>query len=197
MRLYPVLAVVLFLVHFEILNYLAGGIFDLKKRVVIRVAGVCIVLACTFAGNLILRKWMVERSVADRCIFDPTLTSDQSVWAWWERRRAHYNTILLFVGIVSGLLMLTAGEKAHVFFLESGMSLILGPLLYGLVANLCYTFGATWDWATRARMPSLWLFRLGLFFSIALTALPGFVSLVAWLIFLATGHRLADRSVEP
>jgi hypothetical protein len=61
-RLYPVLAVVLFLVHFEILNYSAGGIFDLKKRVVIRVAGVCIVLACTFAGNLILRKWMVERS---------------------------------------------------------------------------------------------------------------------------------------
>jgi len=61
-RLYPVVAVVLFLVHFETLNYSAGGIFDLKKRVVIRVAGVCIVLVCTFAGNLILRKWMVERS---------------------------------------------------------------------------------------------------------------------------------------
>lgn len=61
-RLYPVVAVVLFLVHFEILNYSAGGIFDLRKRVVIRIVGVCIVLACTFVGNLVLRKWTVERS---------------------------------------------------------------------------------------------------------------------------------------
>jgi hypothetical protein len=59
--LYPVVAVLLFLVHFEILNYSAGGVFDIQKRVVIRVAGVCIVLACTFAGNLTLRKWTVER----------------------------------------------------------------------------------------------------------------------------------------
>ena len=59
-RLYPVVAVVLFLVHFEILNHAAGGAYDPPKRLVIRIAGVCIVLACTFVGNMVLRKWTVK-----------------------------------------------------------------------------------------------------------------------------------------
>ncbi|MGH7489235.1 MAG: hypothetical protein ACREMY_27070 [bacterium] len=60
-RLYPAVAAGLFLIHFEILNHATGGAFDPLKRVVIRIAGVCVVLACTFAGNLILRRWAVER----------------------------------------------------------------------------------------------------------------------------------------
>ena len=56
-RLYPLVAGALFLVHFEILNHSAGGIFDLRKRLVMRVAGMIIVLACTFVGNLLLRRW--------------------------------------------------------------------------------------------------------------------------------------------
>jgi hypothetical protein len=48
---------VLFFVHFEILNHAAGGIFDAPKRTVIRIAGACIVVACTFAGTLLLRRW--------------------------------------------------------------------------------------------------------------------------------------------
>jgi hypothetical protein len=56
-RLYPVVAVVLFLIHFEVLNYSAGGIFDLRMRLAIRIAGMCIVLACTFVGTQLLRRW--------------------------------------------------------------------------------------------------------------------------------------------
>jgi hypothetical protein len=55
--LYPVVALVLFFIHFEILNHAAGGIFDAPKRAVIRTAGGCIVLACTLAGSLLLRRW--------------------------------------------------------------------------------------------------------------------------------------------
>jgi|SRR5271170_5431647 len=56
-RLYPGVALILFLIHFEILNHSAGGIFDAPKRAMIRIAGACIVLACTFVGNLLLRRW--------------------------------------------------------------------------------------------------------------------------------------------
>lgn len=64
--LYSLIAVMLFLIHFEILNYAAGGIFDPTKRAVIRISGACIVYACTFAGNLTLRNWTRGRSkIAD------------------------------------------------------------------------------------------------------------------------------------
>ena len=55
--LYPGVALILFFIHFEILNHSAGGIFDTPKRAVIRIAGSCIVLACTFVGTLLLRRW--------------------------------------------------------------------------------------------------------------------------------------------
>jgi hypothetical protein len=60
--IYSVVATVLFLIHFEILNYAAGGAFDPAKRSVIRVAGACIVFACTFLGSLVLRRWGPARS---------------------------------------------------------------------------------------------------------------------------------------
>jgi len=60
--LYPAIATALFFIHFEILNYAAGGTFDPQKRSVIRVAGALIVLTCTFAGTFTLRKWALVRS---------------------------------------------------------------------------------------------------------------------------------------
>jgi hypothetical protein len=59
---YPVIALALFFVHFEILNQAAGGIFKLPDRVVIRIAGAAIVLACTFAGTLVLQRWTAANS---------------------------------------------------------------------------------------------------------------------------------------
>jgi hypothetical protein len=60
--IYPLIATVLFFIHFEILNRAAGGAFDPAKRFVIRVAGGCIVFTCTFLGSLLLRNWMPVRS---------------------------------------------------------------------------------------------------------------------------------------
>lgn len=59
---YPRVATVLFLIHFEILNHAAGGIFDPAKRAAIRVAGAFIVFTCTVAGTFVLRKWAPARS---------------------------------------------------------------------------------------------------------------------------------------
>ena len=52
---YPVIATVLFLIHFEIMNVVLGGAFEPPARVRIRAAGACIVFACTLAGTFILR----------------------------------------------------------------------------------------------------------------------------------------------
>ena len=62
MWIYSVVATVLFFIHFEILDYEAGGVFDPAKRSVIRVVGACIVFACTLAGTFALRKWAPARS---------------------------------------------------------------------------------------------------------------------------------------
>jgi hypothetical protein len=52
--LYPVLATALFLIHFHF-AYPIGGDPPPKG---LRELGACIVLACTFAGNLLLRTWV-------------------------------------------------------------------------------------------------------------------------------------------
>lgn len=64
--LYSMLAMLLFLVHFEILNYSAGGIFDAAKRTLIRIVGACIVFACTITGGAVLRKWSRTQGPSSR-----------------------------------------------------------------------------------------------------------------------------------
>jgi hypothetical protein len=61
---YSIVATVLFFIHFEILNHAAGGLFDPPKRAVIRIAGGCVVFACTLAGTLVLRRWTGTSSKA-------------------------------------------------------------------------------------------------------------------------------------
>lgn len=53
---YPASASVLFLLHLQ-WTFAQGNGFSPPERLVLRAVGVCIVLACTFAGNLLLRRW--------------------------------------------------------------------------------------------------------------------------------------------
>jgi hypothetical protein len=54
--LYPAIAAVLFLAHLQWTLTITGGSSH-SERLVLRVVGTCIVLACTFTGNLLLRRW--------------------------------------------------------------------------------------------------------------------------------------------
>jgi hypothetical protein len=56
--LYPSVASVLFLIHFEIFSVGIGGAFEPSERLPIRGAGAGIVFACTFVGGWFLRKWI-------------------------------------------------------------------------------------------------------------------------------------------
>ena len=59
--LYSTLATLLFLIHFEILNFAAGGIFDPTRRAAIRITGGFMVVLCTMVGSLALRKWTATK----------------------------------------------------------------------------------------------------------------------------------------
>jgi len=95
---------------------------------------------------------------------------------WWELRRVLYNAVLLVIGVatVSGTLWLV--DKVN-----PGSDVgtpMLGALLYGVMANLCYTMGWIIELLGRSRNPvaarqrGQRMFRLGLAFSCLVTSLP-------------------------
>jgi len=116
-----------------------------------------------------------------------TLTTGQVI-RWWELRRLLYNVVLLVVGVASiaGMEWLMTkviplGEDA-----VEPMILVLGVLLYGIMANLCYTLGWIIELSSRnadpfaARRRGQWMFRAGLLFSCVLTSTPFWLACVYW-----------------
>jgi hypothetical protein len=125
------------------------------------------------------------------------MSQDQSlsrsdIIRWWERRRLRFNIIVGLVGIATWFLVLIAGNAAvqpGVDF-EEPLAMIIGPFLYGIMANVCYTLGWIVDVLAYRGSPRKKLFKIGMIFSIVLTALPGTWAVVAWLISVCTGRKL-------
>ena len=68
--------------------------------------------------------------------------------------------------------------------------LIIGPIIYAIFANLCYSLGWAVDTMIYRGRPRTVLYKAGLIFSVILTALPGAWAVVAWCITLYTGKKL-------
>jgi hypothetical protein len=114
------------------------------------------------------------------------------IFRWWERRRLYYNLYVGLVGIITWFLVLIAGSaavKPGVDF-EEPIAMIFGPIIYGVMANFCYSLGSIVDLLSYLKRPRTFLFKAGLFFSLALTALPGLWAVAAWLITVYTGKKL-------
>lgn len=118
------------------------------------------------------------------------------VLRWWELRRLLYNAVLLAVGIVtiSGMEWLMGrvvpmGEDAI-----EPMALVLGVVIYGIMANLCYTLGWVIELlgrksnAASARRRGQWMFRAGLLFSCVLTSTPLWFACVYWITHRGRTH---------
>ena len=121
-----------------------------------------------------------------------TYTSRMDIIGWWEQRRLRFNAYVGLVGFVTWWLVLIAGSaavKPGVDF-EEPFGMILGPLLYGIMANVCYTFGWIVDIAVFRGKPRKALFRGGFIFSVLLTSLPGIWAVIAWLTTVYTGRKL-------
>jgi hypothetical protein len=111
---------------------------------------------------------------------------------WWEARRLRYNLVVGAVGIVTWLLVLCVGSlavKPGEDFEEPFM-MIIGPIIYGILANICFSLGWIADTTFYRGRPRTFLYRTGLIFSMILTALPGMWAVIAWLITLYTGRKL-------
>lgn len=111
---------------------------------------------------------------------------------WWEARRPRYNVLVGSGGVVTWLLVLCVGSlavKPGVDF-EEPILMIVGPIIYCVCANLCFTLGWIVDTSLYRGRPRNRLWKAGLIFSLALTALPGIWAVIAWCITLYTGKKL-------
>jgi hypothetical protein len=74
------------------------------------------------------------------------LSSGQIV-LWWEARRVAYNVVLGAVGLLSSAVMVAVAFTcesrggAPIGLPDPPILAVLGALLYGILANVCYTGG--------------------------------------------------------
>lgn len=128
-------------------------------------------------------RWLGERPLFRR---DIAATSTSQVIGWWESRRPSYNLIVGGVGIFTCAAILMIAATAAILFhsdfgAPNGMFAIFGIVVYGILANVCYTGG----WITELLVRKLWpeeadrfaktTFSVGLTFSVFLTLLPAFI----------------------
>jgi hypothetical protein len=130
--------------------------------------------------------------ITDTSQCDGNPFSRRAIVLWWETRRIRYNLMVGLSGISSIVLILVAGSaavKPGADF-EEPIGLVFGPIVFGIMANVCYTTGWIVDISVYGAAPRYSLFRLGLMLSIVFAGLPGLWAVIAWLITLCTGHKL-------
>jgi hypothetical protein len=138
----------------------------------------------------------MHTSLAEQGAGGAALMTTGQVIRWWELRRLLYNVVLLVVGVaaIAGMEWLMTkviplGEDA-----VEPMILVLGVLVYGFMANLCYTLGWVIELRSRksnpvsARRRGQWMFRAGLLFSGVLTSLPFWLACVYWTLHRGQAH---------
>jgi hypothetical protein len=129
-----------------------------------------------------LLDWPVEEPLATR----------RQVIRWWESRRFRYNVYVGSVGVLTWFLVLIAGSaavKPGVDF-EEPLAMMIGPFVYGFFANVCYSFGWLVDTVFFRGVPRIRLYKSGVFFSVAITAIPGLWAVLAWFMTVITGRKL-------
>jgi hypothetical protein len=111
---------------------------------------------------------------------------------WWESRRLRYNLWVGVVGLASWVTVWIAGSAA----MQSGddfqspILMLIGPVFYGIMANVCYSLGWIVDVTWFRGAPRQALYKAGLVFSLVLITLPGLWAVALWLQTVITGHKL-------
>ena len=97
------------------------------------------------------------------------------IFRWWESRRLTYNLVVLAAGVTS---LTTIWVAEFLLDGRKGPIPVGGIIVYGLLANLFYTFGPVVDsWVMRRYGRDYseigpMLFRYGFVFAVGLTLLP-------------------------
>lgn len=114
----------------------------------------------------------------------PAKRSVRAILGWWESRRLAYNAIvggagLVSLGIMNGLASLPPDPYGAVFP-------VVGIVVVGVLANLCYLLGATVEIGVEKLskgevLPTgPVLYRMGLTFSTGLVLLPSLIMGFDW-----------------
>jgi hypothetical protein len=128
---------------------------------------------------------MSDRSPNQAAHSEPAMTVGRVI-LWWELRRILFNAILLVIGlaaVIGGLSLIDLAYPDR----DVG-SPILGIILFGFVANLCYTLGWIVEIKGRqtdpasARSRGTRMFRWGMFSSSLLATFPLWVGLGFWIV---------------
>ena len=122
---------------------------------------------------------------------------------WWEARRIPFNLIVGSVGILTCIVVGVVGLGSELLFnSEFGVPnpplfALIGIILYGIFANVCFTGG----WVTELIVRRLWpreadrfatlSFSLGVVFSVLLTLAPAIIVGAAGIFRLVSHLRRA------
>ena len=127
-------------------------------------------------------------TAVDKYFFTPIYypRNSWSVIKWWESRRLLFNVSVGATGLVS------LGAATFFATLPPHPARFLVPavvvLVYGVLANICYTLGAPVDLLLRRRLGERAaavgpvLFRYGFVFSLGLTLLPIPLAVLSWVV---------------
>jgi hypothetical protein len=135
------------------------------------------------------------RSLYDRPVFrrESPAANKLNVIRWWESRRIFFNLVVGCAGVVTCVSMIICAFVSEPIVGEA-IGLPDGPLLgvfgiivYAILANICYSFGAVSELLLRTNMPidasaafAVRAFRAGITFSTVLTLTP---AIFCWFAF--------------
>lgn len=107
---------------------------------------------------------------------------------WWEKRRPYFNALLLVAGIVAIAIVELVGDRLVKpgEDIEEPFGLIIGAVAFAIGANVCYSLRwvteLLWSGGDTSKTESLRprIFRMGVWFSVAVTFLPAVATFFAW-----------------
>ncbi len=121
------------------------------------------------------------------CRRDAPISTARNTIGWWESRRIPFNLVVGSAGILSCIIIGIVGVGSEILlgsefgFPNPPAFALIGILIYGIMANVCFTGG----WIAELVVRKIWpreadrfastSFSLGLVFSVLLTLTPGIV----------------------
>ena len=110
------------------------------------------------------------------------LTSTKEIVFWWELRRFSYNLIVGLTGLIAGFfgILNAFWAESHgwdAIGMPDGIFIIALPVIYGIMANICFSFGWIFEaaYVLFRKKPLKYaskLYLAGLIFSVLMTLLP-------------------------
>ncbi|MBT8489237.1 MAG: hypothetical protein HKN72_11355 [Gemmatimonadetes bacterium] len=127
------------------------------------------------------------RSLVDFLYPTPAKRDTMSILGWWEKRRLPYNLIVGGAGALATLAFFFFATIPPLGAVPGlGLRILIPIGVFGVMANVCYTFGSLMEiftvkiWGRDVLPVGPALFRIGLTFSVGLALLPALLIVIIW-----------------